>query len=147
MNIRQATVDDLGLVAPLFDAYRQFYGQTPDLEGARAFLLERFRHQQSAIFLAVDAQGTALGFTQLYPGFSSVRMARSYVLNDLFVSPAARRQGVAAGLLQAAAEYGRSVGAVRLSLATALDNKPAQALYEAQGWKADEVFRHYNLPL
>lgn len=147
MSVRQATIGDLALIAPLFDAYRQFYGQPPDPVAAKAFLLERFRHQQSVMFLAVDDQGQPTGFTQLYPSFSSVRMARSYILNDMFVATSARRQGVAAALLQAAAAYGRAMGAARLSLATGLDNKDAQALYESQGWRADEVFRHYNLSL
>ena len=147
MNVRQASVQDLGLIAPLFDGYRQFYGQPSDPAGAAAFLLERFRHHQSVVFLAEGEDGQGLGFTQLYPSFSSVRMSRSYILNDLFVIPEARRGGVAALLLQAAAGYGRSVGAVRLSLSTALDNRAAQALYESQGWKADDVFRHYTLAL
>ena len=147
MRVRQASVEDLGAIAPLFDGYRQFYGQPADLDGATAFLLERLRHHQSVIFVAEGKDGAALGFTQLYPSFSSVRMSRSYILNDLFVVPEARRSGVAALLLQAAAAHGRSAGAVRLSLSTALDNRTAQALYESQGWKADEVFRHYSLPL
>ncbi|MGH8432239.1 MAG: GNAT family N-acetyltransferase [Solimonas sp.] len=147
ITARQATVHDIEQVVPLFDAYRQFYGQPPDPGMARSFLLERFRHQQSVIFLAADAAGQGLGFTQLFPSFSSVRASRTYVLNDLFVAPSARRQGVAALLLDKAAEFGRSVGAVRLSLATALDNAPAQKLYEASGWKADDMFRYYNLLL
>ncbi|WP_207765931.1 GNAT family N-acetyltransferase [Solimonas fluminis] len=147
MDIRQATIEDLERIVPLFDGYRQFYGQASDPEAAGAFLLERFRQQQSVIFIAEDAQGQGLGFTQLYPSFSSVRLGRSYILNDLFVVPRARRHGVGALLLQAAARFGRSAGAVRLSLSTALDNRAAQALYESQGWQADTVFRHYSLPL
>lgn len=147
MHVRQAAVEDLGRIVPLFDGYRQFYGQSSDPEAARVFLLERMRQQQSVIFIAEDDQDRALGFTQLYPSFSSVRLGRSYILNDLFVVPGARRHGVGALLLQAAARFGRSTGAVRLSLSTALDNGAAQALYESQGWQADTVFRHYNLPL
>ncbi|HSW12327.1 MAG TPA: GNAT family N-acetyltransferase [Solimonas sp.] len=147
LGIRQATVEDLDQLVPLFDGYRQFYGQASDPVLARAFLLDRFRHQQSVVFMAFDTAGAACGFTQLYPSFSSVRMSRSYILNDLFVLPAARRQRVAALLLAQAAQFGRAVGAVRLTLATALDNAPAQRLYEAEGWKRDETFCYYNLTL
>src|SRR5579872_290200 len=111
--IRQATVLDLDLLVPLFDAYRQFYRQPSEPERARRFLRERFEHNQSVIFLALDG-ATAAGFTQLYPSFSSGAMARIFILNDLFVDPGARGSGVGSALLQAAAEYGRRVGALRL---------------------------------
>lgn len=147
IHIRQATIDDLEQVAPLFDAYRQFYGQPADIALARGFLAERFQHQQSIIFVAVDEAGAAAGFTQLYPSFSSVSAQRVYVLNDLFVVPGARRKGVAACLLRQAAQFGRANGAVRLSLSTALDNAAAQKLYESMGWQRDGKFCHYDLPL
>ncbi len=145
--IRQATVDDLDVIVPMFDAYRQFYQQSPDLGLARAFLLERFQHNQSIIFLALDLDGFPLGFTQLYPSFSSGLARRTFILNDLFVVPEARRRRVGHLLLQAAAGFGRKVGAARLTLSTALDNAPAQALYESLGWRRDHVFCAYALPL
>ena len=75
-----------------FDAYRQFYGRASDLSGAHAFLRERFDHGESVVFLAFDAGGQGVGFTQLYPSFSSTAMARIFVLNDLFVCASARQQ-------------------------------------------------------
>lgn len=146
-TVRQATVDDLEQLIPLFDAYRQFYDKPADVELARRFLSERFQHHESVIFIAVDAHGIGLGFTQLYPSFSSTRAARIYMLNDLFVVPSARRKGVAAQLLRAAANYGKAVGAVRLGLSTAISNAPAQRLYETLGWQRDESFCEYTLLL
>lgn len=146
-SVRQATVHDLDAVAPLFDAYRQFYGQPPDLARARAFLAERFRHHESVILLATGTDGTALGFVQLYPVFSSVRATRAYLLNDLFVVAGARRHGVARALLEAAAAFARANGAASLSLSTALDNRAAQRLYESLGWVRDTGFCEYNLSL
>jgi GNAT superfamily N-acetyltransferase len=146
VKVRQATVDDLDLIVPLFDAYRQFYRQPSDTERARRFLLERFEHNQSVIFLALD-DGDAIGFTQLYPSFSSASMARIFVLNDLFVAPDARGRGVGSALLDAAAQYGRRVGAIRLALSTELSNSTAQAVYEKMGWQRDNVFCVYQLPL
>jgi GNAT superfamily N-acetyltransferase len=144
--VRQATVADLDLLVPLFDQYRQFYRFASDLEGARRFLRERFAHHESVIFLASDGE-TAAGFTQLYPSFSSGAMARIFVLNDLFVSPAARLRGMGTALIAAAAEYGRRVGAVRLVLSTEIANTTAQRLYEKTGWKRDTVFCAYQLAL
>lgn len=145
--IRQATIHDLDTLAALFDGYRQFYAQPADLPRAREFLAGRFQHQESLILLAQDGQAHGLGFTQLYPLFSSVRTVRTWLLNDLFVVPAARRQGVAAGLLGAAADHARALGAASLSLSTARDNLPAQALYESLGWQRDQQFCEYSLGL
>jgi len=102
---------------------------------------------QSVIFLALAPDGSAAGFTQLYPSFSSASAKRIFILNDLFVDTAARRGGVGRALLEAAADFGRSAGAVRLTLSTAHTNTSAQSLYEANGWLRDEVFRSYNLAL
>jgi ribosomal protein S18 acetylase RimI-like enzyme len=147
IRVRQASVHDLDIVVPLFDAYRQFYRQPADEPRARDFLAERFRHHESIIFLAVDDRDTAVGFTQLYPLFSSVRANRKYLLNDLYVVADARRSGAARQLLAAAAQFARTNGASSLSLSTAIDNLPAQQLYESLGWKRDSGFYEYNLAL
>jgi ribosomal protein S18 acetylase RimI-like enzyme len=147
MTVRPATVHDLDTVAALFDAYRQFYRQPPDRQRARDFLAERFRHHESIVFLAQDGSGAAIGFTQLYPLFSSVSANRKYLLNDLYVVPEARRSGVARQLLGAAAQFARANGAASMSLSTAVDNQPAQRLYESLGWKRDTEFCEYNLTL
>lgn len=146
-NVRHATIHDLDIIVPLFDAYRGFYGQPSDAARARAFLAERFQHHESVIFLALDHSGAAVGFTQLYPVFSSVSCTRKYLLNDLFVVPAARRSGAARALLVAAADFARAQGAASLSLSTGVGNTTAQRLYESLGWTRDESFYEYNLVL
>jgi GNAT superfamily N-acetyltransferase len=146
ITIRQAVLADLDVVVTLFDGYRQFYGQASDGVAARTFLRARFEHGQSVILLA-ESQGQAVGFTQLYPSFSSVSMARVFVLNDLFVAPTARRLGVGEALLTAAADHARQLGAVRLSLNTDVQNLPAQALYESMGWARDQKYHAYHLAL
>ena len=146
VTVRQATVQDLHLIVLLFDAYRQFYRVASDPEGARRFLLERFEHSDSIIFVAFD-HAVAIGFAQLYPSFSSLAMARIFVLNDLFVSPDARGRGAGTALLTAAAEYGRAVGAMRLVLSTETTNATAQSVYEKSGWVRDDQFCVYRLQL
>lgn len=143
ITVRQATIHDLDLVAPLFDAYRVFYGQPTDIARATQFLRERFQHHDSVVLLALDGEGEGVGFVQLYPMFSSVRTARMYLLNDLFVAPNARRRGVAATLMREAMDFARAIGASGMTLATAHTNAPAQQLYESMGWKRDEEFREY----
>ena len=146
ITIRQAVLADLDAVAILFDGYRQFYGQASDETAAKTFLKARFEHGQSVVLLA-ESQGQAVGFTQLYPSFSSVSMARVFVLNDLFVASTARRLGAGEALLTAAADHARQLGAVRLSLTTDVQNLPAQALYESMGWARDQKFYAYHLRL
>lgn len=143
---RLADLSDVDRVAPLFDAYRQFYGLAPDLTLARWFLRERLSRGESVVLLA-EGDGGALGFVQMYPTFSSLRAARTFVLYDLFVGPAARQHGVGRRLMQAAAEEARARGAVSLVLSTARTNAPAQRLYESLGWVRDDEFYEYGLTL
>jgi GNAT superfamily N-acetyltransferase len=145
--IRQAHLDDASAVAPLFDAYRQFYGKPSDLDLARRFVADRLANGESTIFLAADDASKPVGFVQLYPSFSSVSAGRVYTLNDLFVVPEARGRSVARKLMNAAAQFARERGALRLSLSTGKTNHTAQSLYEAEGWVRDEQYFHYSLTL
>jgi ribosomal protein S18 acetylase RimI-like enzyme len=146
MDIRRATPADLDLVAPLFDAYRQFYGCAPDLELARRFLGERFERGESVIFVAV-ADGTGVGFVQLYPMFTSIGAKRAWILNDLYVTPDARRQGVGKALMDAARKMAEETGAAWMELATAKDNATAQSLYRRCGYERDEKYDRLQLKL
>lgn len=146
ITVRQAVLSDLEMLAPLFDGYRQFYGRETDVHAAREFLLARFNHGESVLFIAFD-NSAPVGFAQLYPSFSSVSLARTFVLNDLFVHEHARRNGVASKLMSAAVEFAGALGAVRLSLSTATSNETAQALYQSTGWKRDEQFFVYHFAI
>lgn len=143
LQIRQAGLADVGAVAPLFDAYRGFYDQAPDLGLAESFLRERLALGESVILLAERA-GTPVGFVQLYRLFSSVRARRILVLNDLFVAQSARRSGVAEALLREAESLARTVGPLRLVLETGEDNRAAQRLYERLGWRHVSESRWYE---
>lgn len=145
LAIRRATSVDLAALAPLFDAYRVFYGQPSDPARARDFLATRIEAGDSVVLLA-ERDGAVPGFVQLYPVFSSVRTARAWLLNDLFVDAPARRGGVARALLDAAAAFARADGAAGLMLETTRDNAPARALYRAAGWHEDAT-QWYSLPL
>jgi ribosomal protein S18 acetylase RimI-like enzyme len=146
VTVRQAILSDLEALVPLFDGYRQFYGRPSDVRAAREFLLARFNHGESALFIAHEGN-KPVGFTQLYPSFSSVSLARIFVLNDLFVHERARRKGVASKLMSAAVEFAGALGSVRVSLSTATTNEAAQALYQSAGWKRDEQFFVYHFAI
>ncbi|MEJ2789950.1 MULTISPECIES: GNAT family N-acetyltransferase [unclassified Pseudoxanthomonas] len=144
--VRRTGLTHLDVVARLFDQYRGFYGQPSDPALARDFIRERMERDESVILLAwVD--DAAVGFTQLYPAFSSVSASRVWILNDLLVLPEARRMGVARALLSSAAEFARADGALRLELETDHDNASAQALYRAMGWVPYDGTLRFRLPL
>lgn len=146
MEIVLADAEHLEEVSRLFDRYRIFYQQASNLEAATKFLQERFQKKDSTIFLAHDTKHI-VGFTQLYPSFSSVSMKRVWILNDLFVEEAYRNKGVAKLLMNAAEEFARQTGAVRIVLSTQISNIAAQTLYESRGYMKDEEFYHYALRL
>jgi ribosomal protein S18 acetylase RimI-like enzyme len=142
-TVRQAVLADLDLLAPLLDLYRQFYKRPSDLAAAYEFLKSRFDHGESVLFIAHEGK-MAIGFTQMYPTFSSVSLARTFVFNDLFVAEQGRRRGVGKALVESASNYARSLGALALTLSTAKNNESAQALYQSTGWVREETFIEYN---
>ncbi len=146
---------DAHKVAPLFDAYRVFYNQPSNEAGALEFLRDRIRSNEGVVLMALvrEAQPGGLrleavgGFTQLYPSFTSVGMARVWVLNDLYVKPEHRRGGLARALIAEAEAFAARTGAVSISLLTAHANAPARALYESLGWSVDPVYARYKKAL
>ena len=141
--IVRATAQHVELLTPMFDGYRQFYKQPPDPGQARRFVRNRLERNESVVFLAIE-DDAGVGFTQLYPSFSSVSMKRVWILNDLFIVPEARQRGIASALLERAERFAVETRAKGLELKTAKDN-PAQRLYERMGWQRDEAFHHYSL--
>ena len=147
MKVDIADIFDLDTAAGLFDQYRVFYGKPSDPEGAKRFLSERLIHQQSVVLLARDHAGAAVGFVQLYPTYSSVSMRKKFILNDLFVAPAARKSGVGVALLEEAKRVAKQYGALALTLSTAVDNHTAQHLYKSNGWEVDADYINFDFSL
>lgn len=146
MNIIQATKKDIGEVARLFNEYRMFYKREDDIVSAASYIKERIENNESVIFVVQDGDDY-IGFTQLYPSYSSLSMKRTWILNDLYVEKRARKKGIGEMLLQQAKEYAKKNGAKSLSLSTAIDNLSAQRLYEKNGYQKDTKFFHYELNL
>jgi ribosomal protein S18 acetylase RimI-like enzyme len=140
--IQKATINDLNSLTELFDSYRVFYKQESDFEGARAFLKERLKNEDSVVFIAYD-ESNPVGFVQLYPTFSSVSMKRSWVLNDLYVNVSARKKGFGEKLINKAIEFAEETGAKGVALETGHDNVTAQSLYEKIGFKKESNYFYY----
>ena len=149
-SIIQAYNRHVDRIGPLFDAYRVFYGQPPNLERSKQFLANRIGVHDTVVFMALEGeepQEQALGFAILYPSFSSVLAASIWILNDIYVAEWARRKGVARGLIDRARELAFDTGARRLTLDTETANAPSLALYEALGFRRDDAFCTYILDI
>ena len=143
--IKKASLSDLEGISRLFDAYRVFYKQPSDLALASRFLNDRFENNESIIFCAKNQNNDYLGFTQLYPSFSSVSAKRLWILNDLFVSEKARRLGVGKMLLNRAKEFALETNAKGIALETDITNVNAQGLYESLGYIKNTEHYYYFL--
>jgi ribosomal protein S18 acetylase RimI-like enzyme len=144
MKIIQATINEIDSLAKLFDEYRVFYGKESDLEGAKKFLADRISNNESTAFIALDDNNNGMGFTHLYPIFSSTRMARLWLLNDLYVNQNYRKLGVGEALINEAKKLAMDTTSRGLILETANDNYPAQKLYEKTGWIKDNDHYYYS---
>jgi ribosomal protein S18 acetylase RimI-like enzyme len=145
LEIITASFDHLPQLAPLFDAYRVFYGQASDVEAARAFLHERFTFGESIVFIAMLGD-RAVGFMQLYPMFSSVSLRRMWILNDLYVEADVRGQRVGERLIERAVQLAKESGAKGIQLETAHTNTSGQKLYERLGFEREDLeYRTYFL--
>jgi len=142
MTIRKATIEDIEVLSVLFDKYRIFYKQDTDIAGAKQFLTERMQQNESVIFVVI-LDNIIVGFTQLYPIFSSTGMKRAWLLNDLFVAEEARGSGAADALLKAAQQTGADTSSHWMLLQTAATNHRAQKVYERNGWKRDKEYYSY----
>ncbi len=144
MVYRKADNKDIEAVTELFNAYRVFYRKDADLEGARQFLSKRMRNGDSEIFVAETSEKRLAGFVQLYPLFSSTRMKRLWLLNDLFVNPEFRSKGISVGLIERAKQLAKETDACGLYLETEKSNVIGNNLYPKTGFVLNEASNFYE---
>ncbi|QXU44393.1 GNAT family N-acetyltransferase [Pedobacter sp. D749] len=151
MKIKQIGLTESHLVVGLFNQYRIFYKQFSDIGMAKAFIDERLQHNESVIFIAIDEDTEkSVGFTQLYPKYSSIRLSKNWILNDLYVDEVYRKQGIGEKLIKTAMDFAKANGSTFVQLETAVDNYTAQHLYENIGFEKqgnDEEFFLYKIAL
>lgn len=142
IQIKRAHEGHLNELAVLFDDYRVFYRKERNLEGAKGFLSERILKKESVIFVAL-LEEKLVGFTQLYPLFSSTNMMPIWLLNDLFVAKEHRGKQISKGLIKAAQEHCKITKANGISLETEKNNVPGNALYLKMGFAIDQEHNFY----
>lgn len=144
IKIEQATIHHLNQLSVLFDQYRIFYKKSSDVVAAKKFLRERIEKNESVIFVSLDDKNVMTGFTQLYPLFSSTRMKRLWLLNDLFVDSNCRGKGFSVALIERAKEHCKQTDACGLILETAKTNTIGNKLYPHTGFVLDEEHNYYS---
>ena len=143
IKIKQATLNDLDKLAILFDKYRVFYKKESDITAAKNFLSSRIEANESVIYISFD-EAVATGFTQLYPLFSSTRMKRLWLLNDLFVDNNYRGKGISKALLEKAKEHCKQTDGCAVILETAKSNVVGNTLYPSAGFTLDQEHNYYS---
>ena len=137
LSVKRIGVDEIKLVICLFNQYRVFYNQPSDLTLADCFLTDRLQNNESVIFVAVNKVGDEylpVGFTQLYPKYSSMRAVKNWILNDLYVEASYRKKGIGNTLIATAVDFAKANNAKFVQLETATHNYTAQSLYESVGF-------------
>ena len=138
MEIKRINLSEANLVIGLFDKYRVFYKKDSDIDLADRFIKTRLANNESVIFVALKGD-QPVGFTQLYPKYSSVSAVKNWILNDLYVESNYRKQGIGEAMIKTAMEFARADGAAYVQLETAVDNYSAQSLYEGLGFQKQEA--------
>ncbi len=145
MHIKQASLEELNDLVSLFDQYMVFYKQPSAPKKYRPYLGERLMNNDATVFIAYNKAGEAMGFVLNYHSFSSVSLGKVMVLNDLFIAPAYRKQGIANELIHRVVREAKNIGAIRVDLNTAQDNFSAQVLYEKLGFLKNTEYFSYHL--
>jgi GNAT superfamily N-acetyltransferase len=139
-SIELVTEADLPDLLPLMRAYCDFYEAAPADEQllalARTLLADP--EQEGLQLIARDGEGRAVGFATIFWSWSTTSARRVGVMNDLYVLPSARGQGLADSLIAACAERCALRGAASLEWQTAPSNLRAQAVYDRVGGKREE---------
>jgi GNAT superfamily N-acetyltransferase len=143
MEIIEGTITDLEAIVSLFEKYRVFYKKEPNPNGSKTFIKERITNKDSVIYIAKSNDGQIVAFTQLYPSFTSTRLNKTWILNDLYVEKSHRGQGISKALISRAKRLVKETKAHGLLLETERDNHIANQLYVSTNFKLETNNYYY----
>ncbi|MCL1059237.1 GNAT family N-acetyltransferase [Shewanella gelidimarina] len=147
MNIKEISIDELDELVMLFNQYMVFYKQASAPEMYRVYLAERLANKEARVLIAYSDDMQPVGFVLNYHCFSSVSLGKITILNDLFVVPSHRKQGIARGLIEQVIIFSKNNGSIRIDLGTAKDNYSAQSLYEKMDFVKGSEYFSYSLAI
>lgn len=145
--IRKATLQDLDQLTNLFDQYVVFYKNPSNIEKHKAYLKDRIENNEATVFLAFDENNPekAIGFTLIYITFSSLALNKILILNDLYVDPNVRKNGVGEKLISQTVALAKELGSNLIRLRTSKSNTVAQGLYNKMGFVREDYLYSYDL--
>jgi len=143
MQVKEAKLSDLKNLSVLFNSYRMFYGKESDIRVAEEFLRSRIENKDSKIFIC-EFNNELSGFVQLYPIFSSTRVSKYWLLNDLFVDINKRGKGYSKLLIERSKELVIESKACGMMLETEKSNDIGNLLYPSTGFKKNELCNFYE---
>jgi GNAT superfamily N-acetyltransferase len=134
IEIAPITEETFDQVVPLLAAYQTFYEvEDIDEKRNRHFFSRFIGNNHSGWLLGAYTEGELVGFGCFYRHKSSLSATNVVLMNDLYVTEAARGKGAGRALIEAGKELARDWGASHLTWATAPDNRTAQRLYDTTG--------------
>lgn len=119
----------------IVDFYKQPEPKENELIGLINHLL---KNPSSGLQFVAEENGELLGFTTLYFTFSTLKVKKQAILNDLYVDPIARGKKVGEKLFQTSLDYIRENNFSSMTWETAKDNVVAQSLYNKMGGELSE---------
>jgi ribosomal protein S18 acetylase RimI-like enzyme len=138
LNIQIARATDLDLLVRLASAFRDYLQQSsPSDAEFRDAIARLLQDPDTEFFLAQDAQGIAFGYIQCRYRYSVWVSGYQAELEDVFVLPEVRRQGVGRQLVQFAIDRAIAKECRSIGLNTNERNTGAIALYQQLGLKAE----------
>ena len=134
IEIARVADGDLPDLLPLMRGYCDFYEVSPSDDDLLALARALIAYpERDGVQLLARNGGEAVGFATIYWSWATTIASRIGVMNDLFVSPAARGTGAAEQLIHACVDECRKHGAAELAWQTAPDNARAQRVYDRVG--------------
>jgi len=131
IEIKPVTEETFDEVVPLLAAYQTFYEvEDTDEQRNRGFFSRFIGNSHSGWLLGAYDGDELIGFGCFYRHKSSLTATNIVLMNDLYVTEAARGKGAGRALIEAGQDLAREWGASHLAWATAPDNHTAQRLYD-----------------
>ncbi|HEX6228629.1 MAG TPA: GNAT family N-acetyltransferase, partial [Solirubrobacterales bacterium] len=134
LRIESIVESEFETLLPMIAAYQRFYAvEQIDAERNRAFFARFIGPSEDGMLLGAWRGERLVGYACLYWHFSSLVPAETVLMNDLYVDPSLRGEGIGRALIEASAAVARERGAHSLEWSTAPDNATAQRLYDSTG--------------
>lgn len=137
--VREAVAADADTIAALSRALSREEGHPAPALEARHVRAEAFGACPRFRALIAERDDRALGYALFYPSYDTDHAARGFYVQDLYVVPEARRQGVARALMAAVARACQADGGCYLFWNARESNQIGRAFYRRIGAREEPV--------